>query len=563
MKPYQLSGLSFLVYLHRNGLSGILGDEMGLGKTLQTLSLFQYLKEHDPPSASKIERRPFLVVCPLSVLSSWMAEASRWVPELKVMRFHGPVKERDRLKRIAEGSQDRYGNELGRSLKKPRRVRTKEGKPVISLDTDSEDDKRGFDVVVTTYETFQSEKSWFNRAFVWRYVVLDEGHKIKNDLSLVATSLQGLKAEFRLILTGFVLFSWHGCGGLADGLCRTPLQNNLTELWALLHWLYPEVFTDNTSELFRSSFDLGKGQISTRFMDDARRLLELIMLRRMKNSPSVNLNLPPKDEVLLYVPLSPMQRFWYKRLLTRTDKGLLEEVFQGAKDKEVEAWKEEEEEEGLAVVKEEHSESITKAELLDESLETLKQKNLAEGGLLVPKNSSMSIDVEMTNGIGGDKWAETKAIMKKAVEMESQDKIGRSAWQKLMNLLMQLRKVRSSAELPREIAKRRQCCSHPYLMPSAEPDPYVMGDHLIRASGKFIVLDKLIDELMIRRKEKVLFFSGFTRLLDLCEELLMLKSNDDELFKYVRLDGSTARARRNLNIRLFNSKPGRSSALRA
>lgn len=88
MKPYQLSGLSFMVYLHRNGLSGILGDEMGLGKTLQTISLIQYLKENEPtPAGDQI--RPFLVICPLSVLSSWMAETRKWAPELKVLRFHG------------------------------------------------------------------------------------------------------------------------------------------------------------------------------------------------------------------------------------------------------------------------------------------------------------------------------------------------------------------------------------------------------------------------------------------------------------------------------------------
>jgi len=81
-----------MVYLHRNGLSGILGDEMGLGKTLQTLSLVQYLKENDPKAGTGRLARPFLVVCPLSVLSSWMAEAKKWTPGLKVVRFHGPMK---------------------------------------------------------------------------------------------------------------------------------------------------------------------------------------------------------------------------------------------------------------------------------------------------------------------------------------------------------------------------------------------------------------------------------------------------------------------------------------
>ncbi|KAI9789843.1 MAG: hypothetical protein M1816_005760 [Peltula sp. TS41687] len=485
MKPYQLSGLSFLVYLYKNGLSGILGDEMGLGKTLQTLSLVQYLKEQDAAVKSTTkETRPFLIVCPLSVLSSWMAETRRWTPNLKVLRFHGPMQERDRLKRIADGQEDYYGNKLGRPVKKAKVDES--GPPVISLDSDPEDEKqsgRNFDVIVTTYETYLTEQSWFKRAFVWRYVVLDEGHKIKNDLSQISMALQGLQAEFRLILTG------------------TPLQNNLIELWALLHWLYPEVFTENTSELFRTSFNLTLGRVSTKVMDDARHLLELIMLRRMKTSPSVNLNLPPKTEVLLFVPLTPMQRFWYTRLLTRTDKGLLEELFQGAKDKELKA--------------------------------------LEDEKSLVNEQSIVDVESEIVDPADGDGWAESRDILQKAIEQESHNTSKSSAWRKLMNLMMQLRK----------------CCNHPYLLPNSEPDPYFHGDHIIRASGKFIVLEKLISEVVIKQGEKVLFFSGFTKMLDLCEELLNLKGGDGEAFKYVRLDGGTGRARRNLNIRLFNTMP--------
>lgn len=143
MKPYQLEGLSFLVYMHKNGMSSILGDEMGLGKTLQTISLFQWLKENEPRHG---ENQPFLVVCPLSVLSSWMSECKRWAPNLNVVRFHGPKVERDRIKDDC-------------------RVASKAAK---------------IDIVVTTYEIFTAEQ-WFRRAFVWRYCVLDEGHKIKND----------------------------------------------------------------------------------------------------------------------------------------------------------------------------------------------------------------------------------------------------------------------------------------------------------------------------------------------------------------------------------------------
>jgi SWI/SNF-related matrix-associated actin-dependent regulator of chromatin subfamily A member 5 len=105
-------------------------------------------------------------------------------------------------------------------------------------------------------------------------------------------------------------------------------------MWALLHWLYPDVFSDNTADLFKESFDLSHGKVTTSVLDHARRLLELIMLRRMKDSPGVNLGLPPKTEVLLYVPLTPMQRFWYTRLLTKAGDGLLDELFKDLKGKE-------------------------------------------------------------------------------------------------------------------------------------------------------------------------------------------------------------------------------------
>lgn len=171
MKPYQLGGLSFLVHMHNNGMSAMLGDEMGLGKTLQTLSLFQYLEENTPPSQSPSELRPYLVVCPLSVLSSWVTEARKFTPSLKVLRYHGPTTERQRLKRVATGQEDWYGNQM--DVKKLSRGQRRQ------FATTGSDADVPFHIMITTYETFQSEQGWFKTAFVWKYVVLDEGHKVK------------------------------------------------------------------------------------------------------------------------------------------------------------------------------------------------------------------------------------------------------------------------------------------------------------------------------------------------------------------------------------------------
>ncbi|KAL3427367.1 Chromatin structure-remodeling complex subunit snf21 [Phlyctema vagabunda] len=490
MKPYQLSGLSFMVYLHRNGLSGILGDEMGLGKTLQTISLIQYLKENDPKRGTGRLQRPFLVICPLSVLSSWMSETKKWAPTLKVIRFHGPVKERVRLKKIIVGEIDMYGNLTSQARTKQNAKNTASRQNSHSR-IGNEGEDVGVDVVVTTYESYASEQSWFKKAFVWRYVVLDEGHKVKNDQSLISKSLQGLTAEYRLILTG------------------TPLQNNLSEAWALLHWLYPEVFLDNTSELFNESFNLTKGLYSNTVLDNLRHLLELIMLRRMKTSPGVDLNLPSKTEILLFVPLSPMQRFWYTRLITRADQGLLDELFRGAKDKEVQA------------------------------MEATKKNEEIETELMKRETAALET-LEEDLVVGGDVWKESRDILKQTIQREFEDdnddagNTKKSSWQKLMNLLMQLRKV----------------CNHPYQI--SYPEDTVEGDHIITASGKFIVLEKLLNQLVIKQKKKILIFSGFTKMLDLVEELLMVRGGDGTSYRYVRLDGSTARARRNLGIRMFN-----------
>ena len=143
-------------------------------------------------------------------------------------------------------------------------------------------------------------------------------------------------------------------------------------------------------------------------MDDARRLLELIMIRRMKNSPGVDLNLPPKTDLLLFVPLTPLQRFWYTRLLTRADKSLLDELFSGAKAKEVAALE---------------NETKTKHGWEDKAIDELEELDKNEG--------STAID-----------WKESKEIMRQAIEQEELDESKKTAWKKLMNLLMQLRKVR-------------------------------------------------------------------------------------------------------------------------
>ena len=105
----------------------------------------------------------------------------------------------------------------------------------------------------------------------------------------------------------------------------TPVQNNLVELWGLLHWLYPTVFTSASERIFRESFNLSKGTYSIPILKAAQELLKVIMMRRTKDS--VEINVPPREELTVFIPMTEAQRFWTYRLLTRMDTLELQEIF--------------------------------------------------------------------------------------------------------------------------------------------------------------------------------------------------------------------------------------------
>lgn len=147
-------------------MNGILADEMGLGKTIQTLSLFQHVRESNN---STCVNAPFLVICPLSVIDSWVLEASKWVPTLSVLKYNGTQEERTKIKTAI--------------------ARQRRSKAIN-------------DIVIVSYDIAMSDITWFRRAFVWKYIVLDEGHRIKNSESKKAQLLDKIRAEFKLVLTG-------------------------------------------------------------------------------------------------------------------------------------------------------------------------------------------------------------------------------------------------------------------------------------------------------------------------------------------------------------------------
>ena len=108
-------------------------------------------------------------------------------------------------------------------------------------------------------------------------------------------------------------------------LTGTPVQNNMFELWSIFHWLYPTVFTPASERLFRTAFNLSGGQYSVPFLAAAEKLLATIMLRRTK--AMVEINVPPREELTIFLPMAEAQRFWTYRLLTRMDTVDLHEIF--------------------------------------------------------------------------------------------------------------------------------------------------------------------------------------------------------------------------------------------
>ncbi|GAB4819427.1 hypothetical protein N2152v2_006473 [Parachlorella kessleri] len=258
LRDYQLKGVRWLLSLHMNGLNGILADQMGLGKTVQTIAFLCTLRKRGT-------RGPFLVVGPLSTLPNWVAEFERWAPDFPVVLYHGSKQERQEL----------------------RRKRMPAGKV-----TDQ------FPVVVTSYEIVIADVKFLQK-YDWKYVVVDEGHRLKNFNCKLIRELRTIPTQGKLLLTG------------------TPLQNNLTELWSLLNFLLPDVFS--SLENFESWFDFSDkvGQEGAdkailaqeqrnKVVSKLHQILKPFLLRRVKTD--VETSLPGKMEVILYAPMSDKQR---------------------------------------------------------------------------------------------------------------------------------------------------------------------------------------------------------------------------------------------------------------
>ncbi|KAF2630314.1 helicase SWR1 [Macroventuria anomochaeta] len=262
LKEYQLKGLNWLVNLYEQGINGILADEMGLGKTVQSISVMAYLAERYNIWG------PFLVIAPASTLHNWQQEITRFVPDLNVLPYWGTAKDRKVLRKFWDRKHVTY------------------------------DRNSPFHVVVTSYQLVVQDAQYFQK-MRWQYMILDEAQAIKSSQSSRWKSLLGFHSRNRLLLTG------------------TPIQNNMQELWALLHFIMPTLFDshDEFSDWFSKDIE-SHAQSNTKLNEDQLRRLHMIlkpfMLRRVKKH--VQKELGDKIELDVFCDLTYRQRAYYTNL---------------------------------------------------------------------------------------------------------------------------------------------------------------------------------------------------------------------------------------------------------
>jgi hypothetical protein len=259
LRPYQVRGVSWLVFLERFGFGACLADDMGLGKTIQLLALLAHEREEAlRRGGAGATVAPTLLVVPMSVVGNWMHEAKRFCPGLRVVVHHGVDRAQDAefMARAASA-----------------------------------------DAVVTTYALAHRDRETLGRVH-WQRVVLDEAQNIKNPTAKQTLAVRSLFATTRVALTG------------------TPVENRLSELWSIVDFLNPGYLAGASS--FRKHFAVP----IERYRDPARaeQLRELVrpfVLRRVKTDPAVAADLPAKLESKEYTHLTGEQAELYESLVRR------------------------------------------------------------------------------------------------------------------------------------------------------------------------------------------------------------------------------------------------------
>ncbi|KAI1330419.1 hypothetical protein F5Y16DRAFT_396387 [Xylariaceae sp. FL0255] len=286
LRSYQQDGVNWLNFLNKYNLHGILCDDMGLGKTLQTICIvasdhYYRAEEFKKSGAPEVRRLPSLIVCPPTLAGHWQQEIKTFAPFLSVTSFVGPPAER--------------------------RARASQFATT--------------DIVVTSYDVCRNDSDILQKQN-WNYIVLDEGHLIKNPKAKISIAVKKLASNHRLILTG------------------TPIQNNVLELWSLFDFLMPgflgaeKVFLDRFAKpIAASRFNKASSkeqEAGALAIEALHKQVLPFLLRRLKEE--VLDDLPPKILQNYYCDLSDLQRKLFEDFTKKQGKKITEEA--GREDKE-------------------------------------------------------------------------------------------------------------------------------------------------------------------------------------------------------------------------------------
>ncbi|XP_064201992.1 chromodomain-helicase-DNA-binding protein 8 isoform X2 [Anguilla rostrata] len=257
LREYQLEGVNWLLFNWYNRQNCILADEMGLGKTIQSIALLSEVY------AAGVQG-PFLVIAPLSTITNWEREFAGWT-DMNAIVYHGSLASRQMIQQYEMYCKDDKGHLIPGAYK--------------------------FDALITTFEMVLSDCPEL-REISWRCVIIDEAHRLKNRNCKLLDSLKMLDLEHKVLLTG------------------TPLQNTVEELFSLLHFLEPAQFPSET-EFLREFGDLKTEEQVQKLQS----ILKPMMLRRLKED--VEKNLAPKQETIIEVELTDVQKKYYRAILER------------------------------------------------------------------------------------------------------------------------------------------------------------------------------------------------------------------------------------------------------
>ncbi|MEC1177729.1 DEAD/DEAH box helicase [Metasolibacillus meyeri] len=255
LRPYQQQGFEWLVFMREQKFGACLADDMGLGKTIQTIS---YLL-HTINTLDVTE--PAIIICPTSVLGNWQKELARFAPSLSVYTHYGANRLKD----------DALLAEMKRT------------KPQI---------------VVSTYGTISQDVE-FLQHLNWSSIILDEAQNIKNMQTIQSRAIRRLRGEHHIALTG------------------TPVENRLSELWAIFDFIHKGYL--GSFGKFQEQFILPiERDDSEQYKEQLRAKIQPFLLRRTKRDSDLMLNLPDKQEIQEFCPLTAEQAALYESYIEDT-----------------------------------------------------------------------------------------------------------------------------------------------------------------------------------------------------------------------------------------------------